>query len=79
MSHMDVLKAAGLTEAELSGGTMRVRSPIDGAEVAKVRETAASEMPAVIARSQVAPGRAGAASGRGTPCVEGRAWRGRDT
>jgi aldehyde dehydrogenase (NAD+) len=54
MSHMDVLKAAGLTEAELSGGTMRVRSPIDGAEVAKVRETAASEMPAVIARSQVA-------------------------
>ncbi|MCA0271287.1 MAG: aldehyde dehydrogenase family protein [Proteobacteria bacterium] len=54
MSHTDVLKAAGLTEAELKGGSMAVNSPIDGAEVAKVRETAAAEMPKIIARSQEA-------------------------
>lgn len=54
MSHMDVLKAAGLTQADLTGGTMAVHSPIDGSEVAKVRETAAAEMPKIIAKSQEA-------------------------
>ena len=54
MSHKDVLKAAGLSEAEISGGTLAVHSPIDGAEAAKVRETTAAEMPAIIARSQAA-------------------------
>ncbi|HQU68606.1 MAG TPA: aldehyde dehydrogenase family protein [Albidovulum sp.] len=54
MSHMDVLKAAGLTQADLTGGTMAVCSPIDGTEVAKVRETAAADMPKIIAKSQEA-------------------------
>ncbi|MFN6951127.1 MAG: aldehyde dehydrogenase family protein [Albidovulum sp.] len=54
MSHKDVLKAAGLTEAELSGGTLSVHSPIDGVEVARIRETDPADMPAVIARAQAA-------------------------
>jgi aldehyde dehydrogenase (NAD+) len=54
MSHQDVLKAAGLTEAEISGGTLVVRSPINGSEVAKVAETPAADMPAIIAKSQEA-------------------------
>jgi len=54
MSHKDVLRAAGLSEAEISGGTLAVHSPIDGAEVAKLRETTAAEMPKIIAASQEA-------------------------
>ncbi len=54
MTHDDILKAAGLTAADLTGGTLAVRSPIDGAEVARVHETAAADMPAIIARSQAA-------------------------
>ncbi|AVO37444.1 L-piperidine-6-carboxylate dehydrogenase [Pukyongiella litopenaei] len=52
MSHQDVLRAAGLTDGEITGGTLAVRSPIDGAEVARVTETAPADMPAVIARAQ---------------------------
>ena len=54
MTHQDVLKAAGLTDAELSGGTLSVFSPIDGAEVAKVAETSPADMPSIIAKSQEA-------------------------
>ena len=54
MTHDEILKAAGLTKAELTGGTLTVRSPIDGAELAKVHETAPADMPKVIARSQAA-------------------------
>ena len=54
MTHHDILKAAGLTQPELTGGTLAVRSPIDGAEIAHVHETAAAAMPAIIARSQAA-------------------------
>jgi aldehyde dehydrogenase (NAD+) len=54
MSHKDVLKAAGLSDTELTGGTLAVHSPIDGAEIARVRETDAAEMPAVITRAQAA-------------------------
>ncbi len=49
-----ILKAAGLGKADLTGGTLAVRSPIDGAEIARVRETKAADMAAVIARSQTA-------------------------
>jgi aldehyde dehydrogenase (NAD+) len=52
MTHDDILKAAGLTQAELTGGTLTVRSPIDGAELARVRETDPATMPAVIARAK---------------------------
>ena len=54
MTHAQVLKSAGLTDADLTGGTLAVRSPIDGALVAQVRETAAADMPAIIARAQAA-------------------------
>ncbi|PZQ97012.1 MAG: aldehyde dehydrogenase family protein [Cereibacter sphaeroides] len=52
MSHTDTLAAAGLTKADLTGGQRIVRSPIDGAELARVVETAPAEMEAVIARAK---------------------------
>jgi aldehyde dehydrogenase (NAD+) len=52
MTHTETLKAAGLTAADITGGALAVRSPIDGATVAHVHETAAADMPAVIARAQ---------------------------
>ena len=54
MTHADILKAAGLSRAELTGGSLAVNSPIDGAELARLRETQAADMPAVIARAQAA-------------------------
>ena len=54
MSHLEVLHAAGLTDVDLNGGSLPVFSPIDGGQVAEVRETQASEMPAIIAKSQKA-------------------------
>lgn len=54
MTHQDILKGCGLTPAELSGGTLAVRSPIDGAEIARVHETSADDMQGVIARSVAA-------------------------
>lgn len=54
MSHADALKVAGFTERDLAGGTLAVHSPIDGAEVAHVRETDPADMPAIIAKSQEA-------------------------
>ena len=52
MNHDEILRAAGLTQGELTGGTLSVHSPIDGAEVARIRETDAAQMPAVIAKAQ---------------------------
>ncbi|NYS26255.1 aldehyde dehydrogenase family protein [Rhodobacteraceae bacterium 2376] len=54
MTHADVLKAAGLSADELSGGTLAVHSPIDGAEVARLTETSAADMDAIVARSRTA-------------------------
>lgn len=54
MTHAQTLAAASLGAAELSGGTLAVRSPIDGAEVARVRETTAAAMPAIIAQANAA-------------------------
>ncbi|MDZ4094863.1 MAG: aldehyde dehydrogenase family protein, partial [Paracoccaceae bacterium] len=54
MTHAEILKAAGLTAADLTGGTLAVRSPIDGAELARLRETDAVQMPGIIAASQAA-------------------------
>jgi aldehyde dehydrogenase (NAD+) len=50
----DVLHRAGFSEAELRSGGFSVRSPIDGGEIARLRETAAADMPAVIARARSA-------------------------
>jgi aldehyde dehydrogenase (NAD+) len=54
MTHADIIRAAGLTTADITGGSLAVASPIDGAVVAHVHETALAGMPAVIARSQAA-------------------------
>ncbi len=51
MTHAEVLKAAGLTAEALTGGTLAVHSPIDGAEVARVRETPPGEIPAIRKRA----------------------------
>ena len=49
-----ILAACGLDAATLTGGTLAVHSPIDGAEIARLKETPKAGMPAVIARSQAA-------------------------
>ena len=54
MTTEDLLERAGLTPAELRGGSLSVRSPIDGAELGRIRETPAAEMPAVIERARKA-------------------------
>ncbi|MGB3316489.1 MAG: aldehyde dehydrogenase family protein [Albidovulum sp.] len=54
MSHNDIITAAGLTKAQVTGGTLAVHSPIDGAEVAKVHETDPADMAKIIAKSQEA-------------------------
>ena len=54
MDHSTVLTALGFTPSELTGGTLPVRSPIDGATVANIAETPLAEMPGVIATAQEA-------------------------
>ncbi len=54
MTTPELLASLGITPAERDGGTLAVRSPIDGAPLAMLGETPASEMPAVIARAQSA-------------------------
>ncbi len=51
MTHQQILNAAGLGAAELRGGSLAVRSPIDGAEIARVRKT---EPAAVAAKAALA-------------------------
>ena len=54
MTSGDILERLGLTAAALSGGSLSVRSPIDGAEIARIRETPAADMPAIIERAHTA-------------------------
>jgi aldehyde dehydrogenase (NAD+) len=56
MTSQDVFERLGFAEAELWGGSLSVRSPIDGAEIARIRETPPSDMPAVIDRARSAFG-----------------------
>ena len=48
MSHTAVLAACGLDAASLTGGTLAVRSPVDGAELARLKEHTADAVQAVI-------------------------------
>ncbi len=50
----DVLARCGIAAQELAGGTLAVRSPIDGAELARLHETPMAGMPGIIARSKAA-------------------------
>ena len=54
MNHQQILDNAGFSAAEFEGGQLAARCPIDGAVVARVRETALDEMPAVIDRARAA-------------------------
>ncbi|MFC7704922.1 aldehyde dehydrogenase family protein [Plastorhodobacter daqingensis] len=54
MNHSDTLAACGFSDAELTAGDLVVTSPIDGAEVARLAQTGAQDMAAVIAASQAA-------------------------
>jgi aldehyde dehydrogenase (NAD+) len=54
MTTTDLLQKLGFEKSEISGGTLSVRSPIDGAEIARVAETHVAEMPSVIRQSQSA-------------------------
>ena len=54
MTSDDIFDGLGFTAGELEGGSLSVRSPIDGAEIARIRETPAAEMPAIVERSHQA-------------------------
>ncbi|WP_437436866.1 L-piperidine-6-carboxylate dehydrogenase [Ruegeria arenilitoris] len=54
MTAQTTLANLDLTEAELTGGTLAVRSPIDGNLLAEVHETPDADMDAVFARSKAA-------------------------
>src|SRR6202166_3780717 len=54
MTSETILDRAASTAAELKGGSLSVRSPIDGAEIARIRETPAADMPAILERAHTA-------------------------
>ncbi len=54
MTAHEVLERAGFSREELSSGALVVRSPIDGAEIARLAETPLSDMSAVVARARSA-------------------------
>jgi len=52
MQHADILRKLGFDDAELSGGTLTVHTPIDGTQIASIAETAPADMAGVIAKAQ---------------------------
>ncbi|UWR07292.1 aldehyde dehydrogenase family protein [Ruegeria sp. B32] len=54
MTAEHTLEKLGLTAAELTSGTLEVRSPIDGRFLARVHETPVADMDAVLARATAA-------------------------
>lgn len=50
MAHQDILSACGLGEAELAGGDLAVATPVDGAEIARVKQHSFADVDAMIAR-----------------------------
>ncbi|WP_020591740.1 L-piperidine-6-carboxylate dehydrogenase [Kiloniella laminariae] len=54
MSYSDILERLGLTQAETTGGSLKVTSPVDGVEIAAVAEIKAADVPAVIASAKSA-------------------------
>ena len=54
MTYSDVLIATGLIEAEISGGTLAVYSPIDGSELARIPVHSASTVEEIISLSGIA-------------------------
>ena len=54
MSHADILAANGLTGSELAGGTLVVRTPVDGTELARLKVHDAADIGAMVASSKAA-------------------------
>ncbi|WP_044008863.1 L-piperidine-6-carboxylate dehydrogenase [Leisingera methylohalidivorans] len=54
MPHSDILAAAGLTQAELTGGSLAVTTPVDGSEIARLKTHSAAEAEARIAAAKEA-------------------------
>lgn len=56
MSYTSILTELGLSEAEITNGTLSVQTPVDGSEFASVTETTAAEMTDVIGNAKKAFG-----------------------
>jgi len=54
MSYGEILAASGLGKAELSGGALSVRTPIDGSQIARLKAHAPAEVELMIKRGVVA-------------------------
>ncbi|UWQ47868.1 L-piperidine-6-carboxylate dehydrogenase [Leisingera aquaemixtae] len=54
MPHSDILAAAGLTQAELTGGSLSVTTPVDGSEIARLKPHSMAEAEAQIAAAKAA-------------------------
>ncbi|WP_027260208.1 L-piperidine-6-carboxylate dehydrogenase [Leisingera aquimarina] len=54
MPHSDILAAAGLTESEVTGGTLAVSTPVDGSEIALLKTHTPAEAEAQIAAAKSA-------------------------
>ena len=50
MAHADILAANGLQKADISGGTLAVSTPVDGAEIAHIKTHSADDVRAMIAK-----------------------------
>jgi L-aminoadipate-semialdehyde dehydrogenase len=50
MAYTDILAANGLSDTEITGGKLAVHTPIDGAEIARLKMHSAEEVRAMIAR-----------------------------
>ncbi len=48
MSYADILAASGLTPSNVTGGTLSVRTPVDGSEIARLKPHSASEADGMI-------------------------------
>jgi len=50
MAHTDILAANGLQKADITGGTLAVRTPVDGAEIALLKTHSAEDVRAMVAK-----------------------------
>ena len=54
MSHFEILVAAGFTQEDLTGGTLRVATPVDGSEIAQLTQHSLADAEKQIARAKSA-------------------------
>jgi aldehyde dehydrogenase (NAD+) len=50
MAHTDILAANGLKKADITGGMLAVRTPIDGTEIAQIKTHGTKEVRAMVAK-----------------------------